>query len=113
MKVFTDKKNEKALEGGIHMMHEHRGPGRHIPPHERKALMHVEFDEADWTLLKEVFGDDDTALAASEIIREKILSPSPLMGKILNTLLDEVIENPSLNEREKLIARARELVQEM
>jgi hypothetical protein len=87
MKVFTDKKNEKALEGGIHMMHEHRGPGRHIPPHERKALMHVEFDEADWTLLKEVFGDDDTALAASEIIRE-----APPEIQILAIQLMNIIE---------------------
>lgn len=87
MKVFTDRKNEKALEGGIHMMREHRGPGRHIPPHERKALMHVEFDESDWTLLKEVFGDDDTALAASEIIRE-----APPEIQILAIQLMNIIE---------------------
>lgn len=70
MKVFADKRNERTMEGGIHMIREHRGPGRHILPHERKAFMHVEFDEADWVLLKEVFGDEDTALAAAEIIRE-------------------------------------------
>lgn len=87
MKVFTDRKNEKALEGGIHMMHEHRGPGRHIPPHERKALMHVEFDESDWMLLKEVFEDDDTALAASEIIRE-----APPEIQILAIQLMNIIE---------------------
>ena len=69
MKVFADKGNERTMEGGIHMIHEHRDPGRHIPPHERKALMHIEFDEADWALLKEVFGDEDTALAAVEIIK--------------------------------------------
>ena len=55
----------------------------------------------------------DLKIKGDDLIREKILSPSPLMGKILNALLDEVIENPSLNEREKLIARARELVQGM
>lgn len=87
MKVFTDKKNEKAFGGGIHMMYEHRGPGRHIPPHERKALINVEFDEADWTLLKEVFGDEDTALAASEIIRE-----APPEIQILAVQLMNIIE---------------------
>lgn len=70
MKVFADKKNERTMEEGIHMVHEHRGPGRHIPPHERKALMHVEFDDTDWALLKEVFGDEDTVHAAAEIIME-------------------------------------------
>ncbi len=87
MKVFTDKKNERTLEGGIHMMHEHRGPGRHIPPHGRKALINIEFDEADWTLLKEVFGDEDTALAASEIIRE-----APPEIQILAVQLMNIIE---------------------
>ena len=33
-------------------MHEHRNPGGHMPPHERKALIHIEFDEADRALLK-------------------------------------------------------------
>lgn len=69
MKVFgTDRK--KRIEGGTHMIHEHKGFGRHIPPHERKAMMQIEFDEGDWNLLKKVFGDEDTAVAATEIIME-------------------------------------------
>ncbi len=87
MKVYANDRNERTLEGGIHMMHEHRAPGRHIPPHERKALMHVEFDEADWTLLKEVFGDEDTALAAAEIIKE-----APPEIQILAIQLMNIIE---------------------
>ena len=87
MKVFADDKKEKAMEGGIHMIHEHRGPGRHIPPHERKVPMHVEFDETDWSLLKEVFGDEDTAMAAAEIIRE-----APLEIQILAIQLMNIIE---------------------
>lgn len=87
MKVYANDRNERTLEGGIHMMHEHRVPGRHIPPHERKALMHVEFDEADWTLLKEVFGDEDTALAAAEIIKE-----APPEIQILAIQLMNIIE---------------------
>lgn len=71
MKVFADNKNGQTMEGDLHMIHEHRGPGRPpIPPHERRALVQVEFDEADWGLLKEIFGDEDTVLAAAEIIRD-------------------------------------------
>lgn len=69
------------------MMNEHRGPERHMPPHERKALMHVEFDEGDWNLLKEVFGDEDTAVAAAEIIRE-----APPEIQILAIQLMNIIE---------------------
>lgn len=87
MKVYANNRNERVLEGGIHMMHEHRVSGRHIPPHERKALMHVEFNEADWTLLREVFGDEDTALAAAEIIRE-----APPEIQILAVQLMNIIE---------------------
>lgn len=35
--------------------------------------------------------------------------PGPWLGELLRTLLDEVVENPSLNERERLLERAREL----
>lgn len=70
MKVFAEARKAKRMEGGaIHMMKEHRGISKHMPPHERKALMNVEFDEGDWSLLKQVFGDEDTAMAAIEIIK--------------------------------------------
>lgn len=52
------------------MMREPVGSGRHIPPHERRALMRVEFDDGDWELLCAVFGEEDTARAAAEIIRQ-------------------------------------------
>ena len=69
------------------MLNEHRGPERHIPPYERKALMHIEFDEGDWKLLKDVFGDEDTAVAAAEIIRE-----APPEIQILAIQLMNIIE---------------------
>lgn len=70
MKILTNTNRDKKLEGGIHMLHDYRGPVQHIPPHERQTMVYVEFDEQDWTLLKEVFGDEDTAAAAAKIIRE-------------------------------------------
>ena len=51
------------------MMREHRPPARHIPPHERRAMLHIECDEQDMSLLRDVFGDDDTATAAVEIVQ--------------------------------------------
>lgn len=55
----------------------------------------------------------DLRIKGDDLIREKIINPSPLMGRILNTLLDEVIEDPTLNEREKLLKRATELAREL
>jgi tRNA nucleotidyltransferase (CCA-adding enzyme) len=37
------------------------------------------------------------------------LRPGPLFGEILRALLDEVVEEPALNQREALLERAREL----
>ena len=55
----------------------------------------------------------DLKIKGDDLIREKIINPSPAMGRILNTLLDEVIENPQLNERESLLKRASELAREL
>ena len=70
MNIFLNTNNMNELKGGVPMTHKPKPPLRHnIPPHERKAIMHIELDENDWTLLKEVFGDEDTAVAAFDIIR--------------------------------------------
>jgi hypothetical protein len=37
------------------------------------------------------------------------LPPGPAYGRILRTLLEEVVEHPELNQRDALLARAREL----
>lgn len=67
--------------------HERLESMRPIPPHERKSLMNIEFDQSDWTVLKEVFGDEDTALAAAEIIKA-----APPEIQILATQLIDIIE---------------------
>ncbi len=90
MKTTENKKNGRGLEGGIHMMHEHKWPERHIPPHERKALMHIEFDEADRILFKKIFGDEDTALAAAEIIKEAPPEIQILAVQLMN-IIEEVV----------------------
>lgn len=52
--------------------------------------MHIEFDEIDWALLKEVFGDEDTALAATEIIREAPPEIQILAIQLMN-IIEEVV----------------------
>ncbi len=69
------------------MMKEHVGPGRHMQHQEKKELIHVEFDEKDWNLLKDVFGDEDTAIAAAEVIRE-----APPEIQVLAIQLMDIIE---------------------
>lgn len=88
MKVLEENKNTREIEGGFPMReHWGPGPGRPMPPHERKRSMRVEFDEGDLDLLKKVFGDEDTAEAAAEIISE-----SPPEIQILAIQLMKMIE---------------------
>lgn len=44
-----------------------------------------------------------------DIMGELKIQAGPKIGKILNVLLEEVIDNPKINEKEKLIRRTREL----
>jgi hypothetical protein len=39
------------------------------------------------------------------------LRPGPIFGEIFRILLDEVVEDPSLNDRDRLLARAREIAE--
>lgn len=51
----------------------------------------------------------ELALGGKDLIRELELRPGPEVGALLRRLLDEVLEDPSLNERQHLIERARAL----
>ena len=84
MKILANGSREK--EGGLHMMHDHSGPAKHIPPHERKAMVRVEYDEKDWSLMKDIFGDEDTAAAAAAIIREAPPEIQILAVQLINVI---------------------------
>lgn len=87
MNILLNTNNMNESKGGVNMMHEHGLPLRHnIPPHERKAKLHIEFDENDWTLLKKVFGDEDTAVAAVDIIRDAPLEIQILAVQLINII---------------------------
>ncbi len=90
MKVLTNTSTAKKPEGDIHMTHEHKGPAPHIPPHERKAMVHVEYDEQDQSLLRDIFGDEDTAAAAAAIIREAPPEIQILAVQLINIIKEAV-----------------------
>lgn len=52
----------------------------------------------------------DLAISGRDLMQELALRPGPIFGEILQLLLDEVVEEPSRNERAKLLERARTLV---
>jgi tRNA nucleotidyltransferase (CCA-adding enzyme) len=49
----------------------------------------------------------DLAIDGHDLMRELGLKPGRAIGEILSALLDEVIEDPTLNQREALLDRAR------
>jgi tRNA nucleotidyltransferase (CCA-adding enzyme) len=51
----------------------------------------------------------DLAIGGHDLIRELGLQPGPRFKEILGQLLEEVTDDPSRNQREVLLARAREL----
>jgi tRNA nucleotidyltransferase (CCA-adding enzyme) len=51
----------------------------------------------------------DLAINGRDLTQELGLAPGPRFGSILRTLLDEVVEEPSRNTRDQLLARAAEL----
>jgi tRNA nucleotidyltransferase (CCA-adding enzyme) len=51
----------------------------------------------------------DLKINGRDLSSELGLRPGPKFGEILRVLLDEVVEDPSRNTRESLLARAAEL----
>lgn len=59
--------------------------------------------------LHQPFDVTDLAVNGNELMSELQLKPGPILGKLLHALFEEVMENPELNTKEKLIERARVL----
>jgi tRNA nucleotidyltransferase/poly(A) polymerase len=53
------------------------------------------------------------AIRGDDLIRELEIVPGPLVGRILDALLERVMNDPSLNHPESLVALARELASTM
>lgn len=71
MKMMTSITQENKLEGGpMHMMRGNNHIYRPMPPHERKTLLRINFDENDWSLFQIIYGDDDEAAAAMQVLMD-------------------------------------------
>lgn len=53
----------------------------------------------------------DLRVNGHDLMRDLNLAPGPLIGKILDALLEAVTNEPAINDRQQLLARARELVE--
>jgi len=56
------------------------------------------------------FSIRDLAIDGRVLMQDLGLKPGPDLGRILKALLDEVVEEPSKNQREILLERARALL---
>ncbi len=57
---------------------------------------------------RQAFTLHDLSVNGEDVMRELGLPPGPRVGEVLSWLLEQVLEEPSLNERGRLIRRARE-----
>lgn len=73
---------------------------------EFEARIKAEIDK------KSPFGLKDLQVTGDDIMAKFGLSPGPLVGQILNDLLEMVLDNPSANSPETLMARAAEFLAE-
>ena len=53
----------------------------------------------------------DLKIDGNDLINEFHLKPSPLIGKILNYLLDLILDEPELNNREFLLEKTRNFLE--
>lgn len=61
--------------------------------------------------LNQPMGLDDLVVNGHDLMRELSIKPSPILGEILDKLLEKVLENPQLNEKDKLIREAKKILE--
>lgn len=76
--------NEHMTE---HTMYKPKHP---LPPHERKRMLAIQFDEKDWEVFNSVFGNKDTASAAVDIVYRAPSEIQILVAQILKMIEKEV-----------------------
>ena len=83
------------------------------PAVQEKKLAWLDKVEALWQEIRER-GDclkvSELAISGSDLIRDGV-KPGPGMGRLLEALLEEVLEDPSLNQADLLLERSRQLRQ--
>lgn len=91
MMITTVKKDgheKEEIHMNEHMIHRSMHP---VPPHERKGMISLQFDENDWKIFKAAFGDEDTAAAAVQIVHSAPPEIQILVAQVLVMIEKEVI----------------------
>ncbi|HXK18300.1 MAG TPA: HD domain-containing protein [Polyangiaceae bacterium] len=86
-----------------------RGKGRDCSP-DLEALAALKAHVERVLAAGAAFSVRDLAVDGRALMQELGLKPGPDLGRILKALLDEVVEDPSQNQREILLERARALL---
>jgi len=71
---------------------------------ELAALKELRGRIADCTAHGAAFGTRDLAISGNDVIRQLGVVPGPIVGRVLDRLLEKVLDDPSLNERDSLLA---------
>ena len=69
------------------MLKNHKIKHKHLSPHDRKALIHIDFTDADITLFQQIYGNEDEAMAAMQVLLD-----APPEIQILATQLIDIIQ---------------------
>ena len=54
----------------------------------------------------------DMAISGHDLMENLSLKPGPILGKLLQALFEEVLENPEINTKETLLSRAQQILKE-
>ena len=84
------------------------GKGRDVTA-ELEALTKLEERVAGVLAAKDALSVRELLVDGNDVIRELGIKPSRRVGEVLEALLEKVVEDPSLNERETLLAMIRAL----
>ena len=83
------------------------GKGREVPD-ELKGLDRLKERVASQLAARHALSTRDLAVNGQDVMRELAIKPSRRVGEVLEVLLEKVVEDPSLNERETLLRMIRE-----
>lgn len=76
----------------------------------------LEVDEFEQRIRLEIdkkppFGLKDLVVNGEDIMKEFNLNPGPMVGKILNHLMERVLDEPEFNQKDKLLKEAKEFLE--
>jgi len=81
--------------------------GSGVPKGKTRKL--YELEQRIEEVSKDPISTSQLAIDGHEVMKEFTIEPGPLIGKILNALLEMVIEDPELNTKKALMERAKKL----